>query len=82
MTIATQPPATLRPFGLVLKAGSWQLVHLGDDLVEVRALDDLRATRITRRRFARPPDFDLATFWTAWTTLVLLHNRDTTASRR
>lgn len=68
VTIALSPPATLRPLGLVLKAGSWQLVHLAAHRVDVLALDDLRATRITRRRFMRPPEFELAAFWTAWTT--------------
>lgn len=64
VTIAREPARTLRPLGLVLKAGSWHLIHAGSTDIEVVDLDRLRATRITAARFTRPVDFDLDTFWT------------------
>lgn len=66
VTIGVTPVATVRPLGLVLKAGGWHLVRVDGDSVAVLSIDDLRATRITRRRFTPPPDFDLSDFWTAW----------------
>jgi pSer/pThr/pTyr-binding forkhead associated (FHA) protein len=53
----------VRPLGLVLKAGSWYLVHDGATAAEALCIDELRAIRITNRPFAAPPDFDLAEFW-------------------
>ncbi len=55
----------MRPLGLVLKAGSWHLVHANREEVRVRCIDDLRATRITTAPFDTPHDFALATFWEA-----------------
>ena len=51
-----------RPLGLVLKAGSWFVVN-GAEPVEVIAIDDLVATRITRRVFDPPAGFSLSEFW-------------------
>lgn len=51
------------PLGLVLKAGSWNLVGLEGGVVVVVPIDDLRATRITRNPFEPPEDFDLSDFW-------------------
>ena len=64
VTIAGDPTRTLRPLGLVLKAGSWHLIHAGRTDIEVVGLDRLRATRITGQRFTPPADFDLDRFWT------------------
>ena len=64
LSIGRRPPVPVRPLGLVLKAGSWYVVHLtGDDQIDVVRIDDLRATRITRQPFEPPAGFDLASFW-------------------
>src|SRR3954471_1008562 len=47
LTIAHSPPVTVRPVGLVLKAGSWLLIGAKRNTIEVIPVDDLRATRIT-----------------------------------
>ncbi len=49
-----------RPAGLVLHAGTWWLVCLDRAPVP---LAGLTGTRLTQRRFPRPPDFDLAAAW-------------------
>ena len=54
---------TVRPLGLVLKAGSWNLVVMGKRRVEVLCIDGLRATRLTNEQFVRPSDFNLTKFW-------------------
>lgn len=66
VTIDGQAPLTVQPLGLVLKAGGWHLVRAVDGGIEVLCLEHLRATRITRRRYTPPPDFDLAGFWSRW----------------
>jgi predicted DNA-binding transcriptional regulator YafY len=63
LTIADEPTVTVRPLGLVLKAGSWHLIMAGDTEVQVVCVDELRATRITNQHFAPPADFDLSAFW-------------------
>lgn len=63
VTIAHADPVTIRPLGLVLKAGSWHLIGVAGDAIEVLCLDHLRGTRLTNRTFPTLPDFDLATFW-------------------
>jgi predicted DNA-binding transcriptional regulator YafY len=51
------------PLGLVLKAGSWQLVVVGVDRApDALCVDDVRGIRVTRHRFTPPPGFDLATW--------------------
>lgn len=57
------PAAVVRPLGLVLKAGSWQLVVAGRRTLEVVDLEGLKATRITRQPFSAPEGFQLADFW-------------------
>jgi len=63
LTIANGVTTTVRPLGLVLKAGSWNLVTLEKSGTEVMCIDDLRATRLTTRNFSPPPDFDLQATW-------------------
>lgn len=54
----------VRPLGLVLKAGSWNLVILGErGAADVLRIDWLRATRLTSAPFDRPAEFQLAQFW-------------------
>jgi predicted DNA-binding transcriptional regulator YafY len=63
LNLAHDPIVTVQPLGLVLKVGSWQLVCRSDAAIDVVCVDDLRATRMTNRRFAPPEGFDLARFW-------------------
>ena len=56
---------TVRPLGLVLKAGSWNLVVMGTRHLEVLCIDELRATRLTNESFVWPTDFNLSEFWKA-----------------
>jgi predicted DNA-binding transcriptional regulator YafY len=63
ITLGNDPSVVVRPLGLVLKAGSWNLVVLGDNSIQAVRVDDLRATRLTNRVFTPPVEFDLATFW-------------------
>lgn len=64
LTFADQPAVTVSPVGLVLKAGSWQLVVVDAATARTLGLDTLRGTRITTRRFTPPPDFSLTDYWT------------------
>jgi hypothetical protein len=63
---------SVKPLGLVLKAGEWHLVVVGpidlggDAELEVVMIDYLRATRLTRRTFAVAEGFELARFWEQW----------------
>jgi predicted DNA-binding transcriptional regulator YafY len=63
ITIADHPVITVRPLGLVLKEGSWNLIVARDDSIVVVCIDQLRATRLTVQSFTPPVGFDLATFW-------------------
>ncbi|MGZ6987184.1 MAG: helix-turn-helix transcriptional regulator [Ilumatobacteraceae bacterium] len=63
ISLADQPPIAVRPLGVVLDAGSWQLVALTDTGPAVVCIDALRGLRITRTEFARPAGFDLAAWW-------------------
>ena len=67
--IGQEPALSVRPLGLVLKAGSWNLVVMGKRHVEVLGIDELRATRLTNESFVRPPDFNLNEFWRSPTRL-------------
>jgi predicted DNA-binding transcriptional regulator YafY len=56
----------LNPLGLVLKGGAWYLVadaHPGRRVFRVSRFE--RAS-VRAQAFARPPEFDLASFWTEW----------------
>jgi predicted DNA-binding transcriptional regulator YafY len=63
LVIAPEPTVTVRPLGLVLKEGSWNLISSGDAAIDVTCIDQLRATRLTNQLFTPPPQFDLADFW-------------------
>lgn len=65
LTFADQPSGTVRPLGLVLKAGSWHLVVAEATTARTLCLDTLRGTRLTTRRFTPPPDFTLTGYWAA-----------------
>jgi len=66
LTIADEPIVTVRPLGLVLKAGSWYLIVSGSAAIEVVCIDPLRATRLTNQPFTPPAGFNLAEFWRGW----------------
>jgi hypothetical protein len=61
--IGQEPSVSVRPLGLVLKAGSWNLVVMGKRQLEVLCIDRLRATRLTNEPFVRHSDFNLNEFW-------------------
>jgi len=64
LVIDQEPPISVRPLGLVLKAGSWSLVVAGKrGEAEVLCIDQLRATRLTNQPFVRPAGFQLDQFW-------------------
>jgi len=63
VVIGQELALSVRPLGLVLKAGSWNLVVMGRRRVEVMCIDQLRATRMTNEPFVRPADFNLNEFW-------------------
>lgn len=68
ITVAHEPAVTVRPLGLVLKEGSWNLVVSRDDSIAVLCIDQLRATRLTVQPFTPPAAFDLAGFWRVYVT--------------
>lgn len=61
VSLGSDPPTSLRPLGMVLQAGSWQLIVLADGGPEPIAIEALRRLRLTRRTFTPPPEFDLLT---------------------
>jgi predicted DNA-binding transcriptional regulator YafY len=63
LTVVRRPTVEVEPLGLVLKAGSWNLIVAITAGVDVVCIDELRATRVTNRRFAQPAGFDLTRFW-------------------
>jgi predicted DNA-binding transcriptional regulator YafY len=58
----------LRPYGLVLKSGTWYLVAATGDAGRIATyrVAQLRDVTVTTERFARPAGFDLAAHWTAY----------------
>lgn len=68
---AGRPLATrvVEPLGLVLKAGVWYLVARLPDRGEPHVYRLSRVASAVRldEPFTRPPGFDLAEFWSAWT---------------
>jgi hypothetical protein len=63
ITVGHDAPVTVRPLGLVLKQGSWNLISLGTATVDVIPIDRLRATRLTTQLFTPPAEFNLTDFW-------------------
>ncbi|MGH8049853.1 MAG: helix-turn-helix transcriptional regulator [Arenimonas sp.] len=56
---------TIKPLGLVLKAGIWYMVALADDAKEARIyrLSNIHQLDLSETAFRRPKQFDLAEFW-------------------
>ncbi len=63
ISLADQAPITMRPLGVVLEAGSWQLIVSSDTGPQMLCIDALRGLRITTTSFNPPAGFDLATWW-------------------
>ena len=58
---------SVRPFGLVLKAGHWYLVAEGHGKRRIFKVSNIRAHALDGSTFERPRDFDLAAWWSAET---------------
>jgi predicted DNA-binding transcriptional regulator YafY len=56
----------LDPLGLALKAGIWYLVAQIGGKPRTYKVSAIQAFDLTDESFARPADFDLAAYWTAW----------------
>ncbi len=56
---------TIKPLGLVLKAGTWYTAALADDAKEARIyrLSNIHQLEVRDTVFRRPKKFDLAEFW-------------------
>jgi predicted DNA-binding transcriptional regulator YafY len=54
----------LKPYGLVLKAGTWYLVAERSEQIRTYRVSNIVELAVTEERFARPRDFDLVRFWT------------------
>jgi predicted DNA-binding transcriptional regulator YafY len=52
------------PLGLVLKAGTWYVVALFEGQPRTYRVSRVAQARVEDGHFTRPPDFDLAAFWT------------------
>ncbi|GLY72159.1 helix-turn-helix transcriptional regulator [Actinoallomurus iriomotensis] len=57
---------TVRPYGLVLKAGHWYLVAGADRRIRTYRIARIIDLRVLDERFDRPADFDLAAHWRAY----------------
>ncbi|MFB9337041.1 helix-turn-helix transcriptional regulator [Actinoplanes octamycinicus] len=53
----------LQPLGLVLKAGVWYLIAVGDERPRTYRVSAITGLRLLPDRFTRPDGFDLAEFW-------------------
>jgi predicted DNA-binding transcriptional regulator YafY len=54
----------LKPYGLVLKAGTWYLVAERSGQIRTYRVSNIAELTVTEERFVRPRDFDLVRFWT------------------
>ncbi|WUJ72151.1 WYL domain-containing protein [Kribbella soli] len=62
---APRGPFAVAPLGLVAKARTWYLVAARTDgRLRTYRLSRLTSATLTDTPFTRPPDFDLATYWT------------------
>ncbi|TDC73102.1 helix-turn-helix transcriptional regulator [Streptomyces hainanensis] len=56
----------LRPYGLVLKSGVWYLVAAGESRIATYRVTQVLDAVPSDERFDRPPDFDLAAYWSSY----------------
>ena len=54
----------LDPLGLVIKGGVWYLVAVSEGQIRTYRVSRVVAVTLTHEPFSRPPDFDLAGYWT------------------
>lgn len=66
LPVGVEVERLVAPYGLVAKAGIWYLVYACAGRVRAQRVADLLAVTATDISFTRPPDFDLASFWTGW----------------
>ncbi|GAA3819071.1 YafY family protein [Sphaerisporangium flaviroseum] len=60
----TEVEREVRPYGLVLKGGSWYMVAAPDDATaRTYRVSRIVSVEVLPERFARPEGFDLADFW-------------------
>jgi len=57
----------VEPLGLVLKAGAWYLVARSDSVARIYKVANILQYEVRDTHFERPPDFDLAAWWSAET---------------
>lgn len=57
----------VEPLGLVLKAGAWYLVARSDGVARIYKVANILQYEVRDTHFERPPDFDLAAWWSAET---------------
>lgn len=57
----------VEPFGLVLKAGAWYLVARSEGIARIYKVANILQQEVRDTHFKRPPDFDLAAWWSAET---------------
>ncbi|MGW7065532.1 helix-turn-helix transcriptional regulator [Streptomyces sp. NPDC054855] len=64
----TEVERSLRPYGLVLKAGRWYVVAAATEAGEPRTyrVDQIIQLTSTQGQFEVPPHFGLATYWTSY----------------
>ncbi|ARX81410.1 transcriptional regulator [Streptomyces alboflavus] len=56
----------LRPYGLVLKSGTWYLVAASDSRTATYRVTQILDATPTDERFDRPRDFDLGAYWATY----------------
>ena len=57
---------TIDPYGLVAKSHIWYVVGTRDIGMRVFRVSRIQTLTLTAEFFERPPDFDLAAYWTEW----------------
>ncbi|WP_274564929.1 helix-turn-helix transcriptional regulator [Streptomyces spiramyceticus] len=56
----------LRPYGLVLKSGTWYLVAAAESRIRTYRVTQVLDAVLSDERFNRPQDFDLGAYWTSY----------------
>ncbi|MFG2532257.1 helix-turn-helix transcriptional regulator [Streptomyces sp. NPDC048516] len=56
----------LRPYGLVLKSGTWYLVAAAESRIGTYRVSQVLDAATSDERFDRPRDFDLGAYWTSY----------------
>ncbi len=72
----------VEPYGLVAKANTWHLVCQRDGHVRVLRVSRVLDARLGDGTFARPPGFDLASFWREWCAEIEQNQRTYVATIR